>query len=287
MRNVIFKNNRKIYIECGKHTLKLGERTLIMGILNVTPDSFSDGGKFNSLENAVVHAKQMIEDGADIIDVGAESTRPGYTVISDEEEIERLTPIITALQREIDRPISVDTYKPAVAEAMLKLGVPIINDIWGLQRDPEMAKVIAKHNGVVVAMHNQNGTEYEKDVVESVCDFLRESIRIALEAGVPQKNIILDPGVGFGKTVHQNIEVMSRLGELNDLGYPVLLGTSRKSTIGAILDLPSDQRVEGTVATSVLGAAQGMDIVRVHDVRENYRALKVTDAIVRGTSWTK
>ncbi len=287
MRNIIYRNHRKMEIPCGKHTLKVGDRTLIMGILNVTPDSFSDGGKYNELDNALKHAKEMIEDGADIIDIGAESTRPGHTVISDEEEIERLTPIIKALIDEIDVPISVDTYKPAVAKAVLELGVPIINDIWGLQRDPEMAKVIAEHDAVVVAMHNQDGTEYEGDVVDAVADFLRESIRIGMEAGIPKEKIILDPGVGFGKDTDQNLEVMSRLGEFNDFGCAVLLGTSKKSMIGNVLDLPPSERVEGTIATSVMGTIQGMDIVRVHNVKENYRALKLTDAIVRKTPWKK
>ena len=287
MRDVIFKNHRKLELDCGKHKLKLGDKTLIMGILNVTPDSFSDGGKFNELEAAISHANKMIEDGADIIDIGAESTRPGHMVISDEEEIERLTPIVKALLENIDKPISVDTYKPAVAEAMLKLGVRIINDIWGLQRDKRMAELVAEYNAVVVAMHNQDTKVYSKDVIESIADFFRETIRIGTEAGIPRENIILDPGVGFGKETEHNLEVMSRLGEFNDFGCAILLGTSRKSMIGNVLNLSSDQRVEGTIATSVLGAVQGVDIVRVHDIKENVRALKLTDVIVRELEWTK
>lgn len=287
MRNIVYRNNRKSEISCGEKTIKLGERTLIMGILNVTPDSFSDGGKYNDLDNAVKHAKEMIEEGADIIDIGAESTRPGHTVISDEEEIERLTPIIKALINEIDVPISVDTYKPKVAKAVLELGVPIINDIWGLQRDPEMAKVIAEYDATVVVMHNQDGTEYKNDVVDSVVEFLRESIKIAEEAGISKEKIILDPGIGFGKDTDQNLEVMSRLGELNDLGYAILLGTSKKSMIGNVLDLPSYERVEGTIATSVMGIIQGVDIIRVHNVKENYRAIKFTDTVVRKLEWKK
>lgn len=287
MRDVIFKNHRKLELPCGDYTLSLGDRTLIMGILNVTPDSFSDGGKYNELDAAVMHAKKMIEDGADIIDIGAESTRPGHIVISDEEEIARLSPIVEELMEKIDRPISVDTYKPAVAEAMLKMGVRIINDIWGLQRDPRMAELIAEYDAVVVAMHNQDSKEYDKDVVESVSDFFRETIRIGTEAGIPREKIILDPGICFGKDTDQSLEVMSRLGEFNDFGCGILLGTSKKSMIGNVLDLPSDERVEGTVATSVLGTVQGVDIVRVHNVKENYRALKLTDVIVRKMAWTK
>ncbi|MDO5707055.1 MAG: dihydropteroate synthase [Andreesenia angusta] len=287
MRNIRINNHRKIKIPCGKYSLNLGERTLIMGILNITPDSFSDGGKYDELDNAVKHAKKMAEEGADIIDIGAESTRPGHTVISVEEEKERLIPIVKAVMDEVDLPISVDTYKSEVAEAVLKMGVPIINDIWGLQRDPEMAKVIAKYDAIVVSMHNNNGTEYEKDIVESISDYFRKSIEIGIEAGIPRDKIILDPGIGFGKDTNQNLEVMSRLGELNDLGCALLLGTSKKSMIGNVLDLPSDERVEGTIATSVMGTIQNIDIVRVHNVKENYRALKLTDTIVRGLKWEK
>jgi dihydropteroate synthase len=288
MRNIRYRLNRKVNLECGKTKFSFGEKTYVMGILNVTPDSFSDGGKYFDEEDAVLRAKEMIKEGADILDIGAESTRPGYEVISVEEEINRLTPVIKRLLSEVDVPISIDTYKPEVAEAMLKLGVNIINDIWGLQIDSKMAKVIAKYDVPVVIMHNQNGTEYEKDIMETICDFLRESIDIALDAGVKREKIILDPGIGFGKTSEQNIEVISRLGELNDLGYPILLGTSRKSMIGKILDLPAKERVEGTLATSVMGVTQGVDIIRVHDVLENSRAIKVSDAIIRGVEpWTK
>lgn len=286
MRNIGYRLNRKVDMKCGNTEFKFGERTYIMGILNVTPDSFSDGGKYFDEEDAVKRAKEMIAEGADILDIGAESTRPGYEVISVEEEIARLTPVIKRLLLEVDVPISIDTYKPAVAEAMLKLGVNIINDIWGLQSDPEMARVIAKYDASVVVMHNQDGTEYKRDIVETVCDFLRDSIKIGLEAGIKPENIILDPGIGFGKTPEQNMVVMAKLGEINDLGHPILLGTSRKSMIGKILDLPAEERVEGTVATSVMGVVQGMDIIRVHDVKENSRAVKVSDAIIRGVkSW--
>lgn len=273
---------RKVDIDCGKYKLKLGTKTYIMGILNVTPDSFSDGGKFNELDLAVEHAKKMLEEGADIIDIGAESTRPGSKEVSSEEELARLLPIVNRLVKEVEAPISVDTYKAIVADRCLESGAHMINDVWGLQRDSDMAGVIAKHNVPVTIMHNQIGTEYKTDIMEEICRFLRNSINIALKAGIKPENIILDPGIGFGKTPSQNMEVMDRLDELNYLGYPVLLGTSRKSMIGKILDLPPEERVEGTVATSVMGAIKGVDIVRVHDVVENYRALKVTDAIVRG-----
>lgn len=273
---------RKVDIDCGKYTLNLGTKTYIMGILNVTPDSFSDGGKFNELENAIEHAKEMVQQGADILDIGGESTRPGHTVISVEEELSRVVPVIERLVKEVEAPISVDTYKSEVAEGALKAGAHMINDIWGLQKDENMAKVIAKYDVPVTIMHNQDGTEYKTDIMEEIFRFLKKSISIALEAGIKPENIILDPGIGFGKTPGQNMEVMNRLDELNYLGYPVLLGTSRKSMIGKILDLEPQFRVEGTVATSVIGAIKGVDIVRVHDVVENYRALKVTDAIVRG-----
>lgn len=273
---------RKVDIDCGEYKLNLGTKTYIMGILNVTPDSFSDGGQFNELDVAVKHAKEMLEEGADIIDIGAESTRPGSKEVSAEQELDRLLPIIKKLVVEVKAPLSIDTYKASVADECLKNGAHMINDVWGLQRDKDMAAVIAKHNVPVTIMHNQIGTEYTTDIVEEICRFLRNSINLALEAGIKPENIILDPGIGFGKTSGQNMEVMDRLDELNYLGYPVLLGTSRKSMIGKILDLPPEQRVEGTVATSVMGAIKGVDIVRVHDVVENFRALKVTDAIVRG-----
>lgn len=281
MRNISYRFHRKVNIKSGKHEMKLGTRTYIMGILNVTPDSFSDGGKYNGVDAALKHAKDMILEGADIIDVGGESTRPGSSEVGAAEELERVLPVVERLVKEIDVLISVDTYKAAVAEKALEAGAHIINDIWGLQREPEIAAVAAKYNAPVIMMHNQNGTDYEKDIMEEMCDFFKKSIEIALKAGVKKENIILDPGIGFGKTPEQNMIVMSRLGELNDLGYPILLGTSRKSMIGKILDLPAEERTEGTVATTVMGIMQGIDIVRVHDIKENFRAAKVTDAIVR------
>lgn len=261
---------------------EFSKKTYIMGILNITPDSFSDGGSYGSVQEAVERAKAMVEEGADIIDVGGESTRPGYTLLSDQEEIDRISPVIRELVKEISVPISVDTYKANVAREALRLGAHIINDIWGLQREPEIAKAIAEYDAYAVVMHNQDGTEYKGDIIESINDFLKKSIQIALDAGIDKSKIILDPGIGFGKTSEQNMHVMKRLSEIKALGYPVLLGTSRKSMLGKILDLPPKERVEGTIATTVMGIMQGMDIVRVHDVKENYRAAKVTDAIWRG-----
>ncbi|MBU3193056.1 dihydropteroate synthase [Clostridium algidicarnis] len=261
--------------------IKLGERTYIMGILNVTPDSFSDGGDFIDIHNAVNHAKEMIELGVDIIDVGGESSRPGHKNITEEEELKRVIPVIKRLSAETDAIISLDTIRSEVAEEAIKEGVHIINDIWGLQKDPNMAKVAAKYKIPVIIMHNQNGTDYN-NIIEDIKEFFKRSVAIAKEAGISEDMIILDPGIGFGKTPEQNIMVMSKLDEIKSLGYPVLLGTSRKSMLGKILDLPPKERVEGTLATTILGIVQGVDIFRVHDVQENLRAAKVADVIIRG-----
>lgn len=270
------------------HELIFGERTFIMGILNLTPDSFSDGGDFLSVDKAVEHAKEMLRDGADIIDIGGESSRPGHTRISAEEELRRILPVVKRLREETDAIISLDTIRAETAEEGIKNGVHIINDIWGFQEDKRLAAIAAKYGAPVILMHNQHGTEYEGDMVEEIKRFLKESIQIAKEAGVKDDKIILDPGIGFGKISEQNMILMSRLGEIKSMGYPVLLGTSRKSMIGKILDLPPKERGEGTIATTVLGIVQGMDIVRVHDVLENARAAKVTDAIVRRKDeWTE
>lgn len=260
---------------------KYGEKTYIMGILNVTPDSFSDGGDFTVIDNAICHAKKMINEGADIIDLGGESTRPGHEKVDVKEELSRVVPVVKALKNEIKTFISIDTYKSEVANACLELGVDMINDVWGLRKDKNMAKVVAKHNAYICIMHNQDGTEYKNDIMDNIKEFLTESIDIAKEAGIKQDKIILDPGIGFGKNFEQNIEVMSRLSELKELGYPILLGTSRKSMIGNILNVEPKDRVEGTIATTVLGIKDGVDIVRVHDVLENLRAIKVADAIYR------
>ena len=262
--------------------LDYGKKTYIMGILNVTPDSFSDGGDYTNIDIAVNHAKEMIELGADMIDLGGESTRPGHKFVSAEEEISRIVPVIKRLKEEINVPISIDTYKSEVAEEALKLGVDMVNDVWGLTYDGKMADVVAKYDGEVCIMHNQEGTDYDKDIMEAIKEFLQNSIDMALKAGVKKEKIVLDPGIGFGKTYEQNIEVLYRLGELRDLGYPVLLGTSRKSVLGKILENSTPkERVNATVATTVLGVRDGVDIVRVHDVKENKEAAMVADAIYR------
>lgn len=261
--------------------LVFGERTLIMGILNLTPDSFSDGGDFIDVDKALEHAQKMLNEGADIIDIGGESSRPGHTRISAEEEMRRVIPVIRRIKEETDAIISLDTIRAEVAEEGIKNGIHIINDIWGLQEDNNLAVIAAKYGTPVIIMHNQMGNVYAGDMVEEIKRFLLESVRIAKAAGVKDEKIILDPGIGFGKTAEQNLILMSRLREIRDLGYPLLLGASRKSMIGKILDLPPKDRVEGTIATTVLGIIQGVDIVRVHDVLENSRAAKVTDAIIR------
>lgn len=259
-------------------------RTLVMGILNVTPDSFSDGGKFDSLDNALRHAEAMVAAGADIIDIGAESTRPygGGAEIPAAEEQERLLPVLERLLGAVAAPVSVDTYKAATADAALRLGAHIINDVWGLQRDPDMAAVIARHGAPVVVMHNQAGTEYCRDIMSHISEFLRASIAAATAAGIPASRLIVDPGIGFGKTPAQNLTVMARLAELKTLGCPVLLGTSRKRFIGEALGgLPPRERVEGTAATVALGIMSGANIVRVHDVQAIARVARMTDAILR------
>lgn len=258
-----------------------GKKTYIMGILNVTPDSFSDGGDFIDVDNAIKHAREMVDEGADIIDLGGESTRPGHTIISSEDEIKRISPVIEKLKTEIRLPVSVDTYKSDVAKAALKLGADMINDIWGLQKDEKMAYVVSKYDAYICIMHNQDGTDYSEDIMESICKFLDKSIEIALNAGIKKERIVIDPGIGFGKTHEQNLEVLNRLSELKKLSYPILLGTSRKRVIANVLNTEPKDRVEGTVATTVLGIRDGVDIVRVHDVLENSRAAKMADAIVR------
>ncbi|KXZ39737.1 dihydropteroate synthase [Alkalithermobacter thermoalcaliphilus JW-YL-7 = DSM 7308] len=260
---------------------KFGKKTYIMGILNVTPDSFSDGGEFIDKDKALNHAKSMIKEGADIIDIGAESTRPGSLEISEDEELKRLIPVLDNICNNIDSFISIDTYKSGVAKKVLEYKVDMINDVWGLQRDKEMANVIAHYGAYVCIMHNQSHTNYPKDIIQSIKEFFQNSIKIAQRAGIKDEKIILDPGIGFGKTYEQNIEVMRRISELKQIGYPILLGTSRKSMIGKILDLPPKERVEGTIATTVMGIMQGVDIVRVHDIKENLRAIKVVDEIYR------
>lgn len=259
--------------------LDFHKETIIMGILNVTPDSFSDGGKYNSIDAAVMQAKRMVADGAKIIDIGGESTRPGHTPISEQEEIERVVPIIRALAKEVPAILSIDTSKANVARAAIEAGAQMINDIWGAKREPEIAQVAAEHNVPIILMHNRDNENYADYWAEFQQD-LRESIQIATKAGVPQQHIILDPGIGFVKNLQQSIETMQRLDELVAFGYPVLLATSRKRMIGAILDLPVEERVEGTAATCAFGVQKGCHMMRIHDVKEVARTVKVMDALV-------
>ena len=262
--------------------IELGKRTLIMGILNVTTDSFSDGGDYADIEKAVARAKEMIEEGADIIDVGGMSTRPGHEEISVELEMKRVIPVIKRISAETEAVISVDTYRHEVAERALEAGAHIINDVWGLQYDKgEMAAVAAKYDACVIAMHNQNGTHYEKDIMISMREFFERTFKIAEEKGLSKEKIIIDPGIGFGKDFEWNLEVLHRMGEIRDMA-PILLGTSRKRFIGTLIGgLPPKERAEGTIATTVAGIERGADIVRVHDVRANKRAVLVADAIIR------
>lgn len=278
LNNLEGRRTRKL--DCRGKVLSLGERTLIMGILNVTPDSFSDGGRFNDLDRALEHARRLVADGADIIDLGGESTRPGHTPVGLEEELRRVMPVLELLVKEIEVPISVDTFKAEVARQALEMGAHIINDQWALRADPEMASVAARYDAPVIIMHNQQGTDYQ-ELMGDMVRYFRESIAIAEQSGLSREKIIIDPGIGFGKTLEQNLETMRRLRELGCLGLPVLLGTSRKSLIAKTLNLPPEQRAEGTAATVTLGITHGADIVRVHDVKEMARVARMTDAMVR------
>ena len=284
--------------------MKIGNRefqtkghTYVMGILNVTPDSFSDGGKWNDRDRALRHVEEMLEEGADIIDIGGESTRPGYTLLPEHEEIERVVPVIEAVKAAFDVPVSLDTYKARVASAGIAAGADLINDVWGLKYDSwsrngadapgngasglggsTMAQVIAESGLPCCLMHNRRDTDY-RDFVHDVIGDLEGTLRLAEQAGIGRERIILDPGVGFAKSYEQNLEIIRRMGELGTLGCPLLLGCSRKSVIGLTLDLPADQRLEGTLVTTVAGVLQGAMFVRVHDVRENVRAVRMAEAI--------
>ena len=262
-------------------TLAWGVRTYVIGIINLTPDSFSGDGLGGDVDGAVDLALRFQDEGADILDIGAESTRPGHKQVSLDEELARLMPALEAVAKRVDLPISVDTYKAAVARRAVDAGAVIINDIWGLKAEPELAEVAAETCAGLVLMHSQKGTKY-RDLVPDLLSSLKDSVRIALEAGVPQDNIIVDPGIGFGKTPDQNLAVLARLDELKELDCPMLVGTSRKSTLGLLLDLPAEERVEATAATVSLAIAGGADLVRVHDVKEMVRVCRVTDAVVRG-----
>ena len=290
----------------GNKDFDVDHKTYIMGILNCTPDSFSDGGKYNDIDRAIKHVEEMIRDGADIIDVGGESTRPllylnpsgllpndiidvggestspGYTIIPDEEEIERVVPVIEKIKANFDIPVSIDTYKSKVADAAVIAGADLVNDIWGCKYDKKIADVIAKRNVACCLMHNRDleKNPYGNDVMYDVLNDLQESIDIALKAGVAKNKIITDPGIGFGKTLQDNLNVMNNVDWLKELGYPILLGTSKKSMIGLTLDVPKDERVEGTLVTTVMGVMKGCAFIRVHDVLENKRAVVMTEAIL-------
>lgn len=296
----------------GSREFDVENRTYVMGILNVTPDSFSDGGKWNSMDRALVHVEEMLEEGMDILDIGGESTRPGadYSMPA-QEELERVMPYIEAVKARFDVPVSLDTYKSQVAEAGIAAGVDLINDIWGLKWDERMAQVIAGHGAACCLMHNRRSTEPGngfsttqqssgnaamgrgdssatavdnrygyRDFLRDVAADLTESVQLAQKAGIREDRIILDPGVGFAKSYEQNLKILHHLEELRTLGYPILLGTSRKSVVGLTLDLPAAERLEGTLATTVIGVLKGCAFVRVHDVKENVRAIRMTRAVL-------
>ncbi len=266
-------------IRIGQKEFDVENQTYIMGILNVTPDSFSDGGRFQQMDTALRHTEQMMLEGAAIIDVGGESTRPGYTPISIQEEMDRIIPIIEAIKKYFDIVVSVDTYKSSVAFEAILAGADMVNDIWGLKYDSKMASVIAQAGVSCCLMHNRKQADYT-DFLKDLSDDLKESILIAKKAGIADDKIILDPGVGFAKSYENNLSVIKHVGKLHELGYPILLGTSRKSVIGLTLDLPSEERVEGTLVTTVYGVQQKCAFVRVHDVKENARAIRMTRALM-------
>ncbi len=265
---------------CGNMEFRWGERTYVMGIVNVDPDSFSGDGLRNA-DDAIAQAQRFVAEGADIIDVGGESTRPSSSSTSIEEELKRVMPVIERLAEELKVPVSIDTYKSEVARRAIASGARMVNDVWELKRDPKIARVVAEAGVPLVISQNQRDSEFHDFFPELIAS-LKQSIQVALDAGVDWNNIIIDPGVGFGKTAEQNVEIVRRLAELKVLGRPILLGTSRKSFIGHVLDLPVDQRLEGTAATVAIGIANGADIVRVHDVAQMVRVVRMSDAIVRG-----
>lgn len=262
----------------GNKNFDVENETYIMGILNVTPDSFSDGGKFNTIDTALYHVEQMIAEGMDILDVGGESTRPGYQIMPWEEEADRVIPFVEEIRKRFDIPISLDTYKAGVAREGIEAGVDLINDIWGCKYDADMAEVIAKGKVACCLMHNRSAADYT-DFVPDMLNDLKECVAIAVQAGVAKDKIILDPGVGFGKTYENNLESIATLEQLKQLGYPVLLGCSRKSVIGNTLQLPVNERLEGTLVTSVYAVQKGCAFVRVHDIKENKRAIMMAKAI--------
>ena len=267
-------------MQIGAKQFDIGARTFIVGILNVTPDSFFDGGAYTTVEQAVLRAKKLVDEGADIIEIGGESSRPGFTPIGAQEELDRIIPVLLKLKDEIDVPISIDTYKGSVASIALENGGSMINDVFRFQKDPELVKVCARYKATCCVMHNRNNTDYSNFLLDVLAD-LKESVDLLIQAGVSPWDIIIDPGIGFAKSVQQNLEIMRNLSLFSALPYPVMLGASRKSFIGHTLDLPVEERLEATVATTVLAIAQRCDFVRVHDVLANKRAAMLSDEIVR------
>lgn len=262
-----------------ERTYVLTKQTLVMGIVNITPDSFSDGGRYLEVNHAVKQSEKLEREGAHIIDIGGESTRPGHDPVTAEDELARVIPAIQAIKKTVHIPVSIDTYKSEVAEKAVQAGASIINDVWGAIKDPEIANVAARHDVPIILTHNRTDREYSS-LIEDVKKDLNKSINIAKKAGVKDENIILDPGVGFAKTQADNLKIMRHLKDLRSLGYPILLGTSRKSFIGTVLDLPKDERMEGTGATVCYGVSQGVEIVRVHDVEPIVRMTKMMDAMI-------
>jgi dihydropteroate synthase len=267
------------YLDARGRRLDYAGRTLVMGILNVTPDSFSDGGRSAAVDDAVINARRMVAEGADIIDIGGESTRPGHTPVSAEEELRRVLPAVEALA-DLPVPISIDTQKAVVAEAALKRGAAILNDIWGLMGDPEIVRVAASYDAGVVAMHNRSIVDGSVDIVADIIGFFEQSLERAARAGIRPERISLDPGIGFGKTFEQNLKALASLREFGKLGFPILLGTSRKSLIGRVIDTVPAERVPGTIASNVIGIMAGCAIIRVHDVAAHVQAARVTEAIL-------
>jgi dihydropteroate synthase len=271
------QDNRRVIADIGGSRFEWGSRTYVMGIINTTPDSFSGDGLGTDQDQAVAQGLRMVREGADMLDVGGESTRPGHQPVSASEEVSRTEAVVARLAREATVPISIDTYKLEVAEAAVAAGAVIINDIWGLSRSPELAQLAAANHCALVVMHNQDVAEYQTDLMDEIKRFLRVAVDRAIEAGVPRERVLIDPGIGFGKTGEQNWVVMQRLAELRELGQPILIGTSRKSFIGKVLDLPADKRVEGTAATVTAAILRGADVVRVHDVREMSLVARAAD----------
>ena len=266
-------------MKIGTQEFETTGKTYVMGILNVTPDSFSDGGRYDKLDAALRHVEEMCAGGMDVLDIGGESTRPGHTPLSAQQEMDRVLPVIEAVKARFDVPISLDTCKSAVAEAGIRSGADLINDIWGLKGDADMARVIARYDVPCCLMHNRKDPDYRM-LIPDLCADLEESLALADEAGIDREKIILDPGVGFGKTYEQNLAVIHHLEEFHRFELPILLGTSRKSVIGMTLETPPEERLEGTLVTTVLAVVKGCMFVRVHDVKENVRAIRMARAIL-------